>query len=110
LEKANKKGKKQPQKDGALAATPASKRASSINSLGTPKKDEANVSVGQGGNVYFGEDELKKWTIGSEKYKQGFNWPAYIHHKQSYANYCQFKGMHAARTFKSIIHAKLVPA
>jgi hypothetical protein len=90
--------------------SPVQKRAASVNSFGTPKKDETNVSVGQGGNVYFGEDELKKWTTGTEKYKQGFNWPAYIHHKQSYDNYCQFKGTHAARTFKSIIHAKLVPA
>ena len=88
----------------------ASKRASSVNSLGTPKKSESTSSASQGGNVYFGEDELKKWTTGSEKYKQGFNWPAYIHHKQSYDNYCQFKGVHAARTFKSVIHARLVPA
>ena len=88
----------------------ASKRAASVNSLGTPKKDETASSANHGGNVYFGEDELKKWTVGSEKYKQGFNWPAYIHHKQNYDNYCQFKGMHAARTFKSVIHAKLVPA
>jgi hypothetical protein len=88
----------------------ASKRASSVNSLGTPKKSETASSASQGGNVYFGEDELKKWTTGSEKYKQGFNWPAYIHHKQNYDNYCQFKGVHAARTFKSVIHARLVPA
>ena len=88
----------------------ASKRAASVNSLGTPKKDETASSASHGGNVYFGEDELKKWTVGSEKYKQGFNWPAYIHHKQNYDNYCQFKGMHAARTFKSVIHARLVPA
>jgi hypothetical protein len=90
--------------------TSANKRAASVNSLGTPKKDETTSSASHGGNVYFGEDELKKWTVGSEKYKQGFNWPAYIHHKQNYDNYCQFKGMHAARTFKSVIHAKLVPA
>jgi hypothetical protein len=107
--KSPKKGK-QPRKKDKDVQSPAQKRSASVNSLGTPKKDEANVSVGQGGNVYFGEDELKKWTTGSEKYKQGFNWPAYIHHKQSYDNYCQFKGVHAARTFKSIIHAKLIPA
>jgi hypothetical protein len=55
----------------------ASKRDSSVNSLGTPNKSEGASSVSQGGNIYFGEDELKKWTTGSEKYKQGFNWPAY---------------------------------
>ncbi len=107
--KSPKKGKQSRKRDEG-AQSPAQKRSASVNSLGTPKKDEANVSVGQGGNVYFGEDELKKWTTGTEKYKQGFNWPAYIHHKQSYDNYCQFKGVHAARTFKSIIHAKLIPA
>jgi len=104
------KNGKQARKRDKDVQSPAQKRSASVNSLGTPKKDEANVSVGQGGNVYFGEDELKKWTTGTEKYKQGFNWPAYIHHKQSYDNYCQFKGVHAARTFKSIIHAKLIPA
>lgn len=107
--KSPKKGKQARKRDKDVQS-PAQKRSASVNSLGTPKKDEANVSVGQGGNVYFGEDELKKWTTGTEKYKQGFNWPAYIHHKQSYDNYCQFKGVHAARTFKSIIHAKLIPA
>ena len=103
--KAKKKLSKQATKESS-----ASKRASSVNSLGTPKKSESASSASQGGNVYFGEDELKKWTTGSEKYKQGFNWPAYIHHKQNYDNYCQFKGVHAARTFKSVIHARLVPA
>jgi hypothetical protein len=107
--KSSRKGEQSRKKDRDVQS-PSHKRSANVNSLGTPKKDEANVSVGQGGNVYFGEDELKKWTIGSEKYKQGFNWPAYIHHKQSYDNYCQFKGVHAARTFKSIIHAKLIPA
>jgi hypothetical protein len=92
------------------AKSSVSKRASSVNSLGTPKKSEGTSAASQGGHIYFGEDELKKWTIGSEKYKQGFNWPAYIHHKQNYDNYCQFKGVHAARTFKSVIHARLVPA
>jgi hypothetical protein len=110
LEKAKKKVRKQPKQDDVAAAASASKRASSVNSLGTPKKSEGTSSVSQGGNIYFGEDELKKWTTGSEKYKQGFNWPAYIHHKQNYDNYCQFKGVHAARTFKSVIHARLVPA
>jgi hypothetical protein len=109
-EKAKKKVRKHPQQDDLLAAASASKRVSSVNSLGTPKKSEGTSSVSQGGNIYFGEDELKKWTTGSEKYKQGFNWPAYIHHKQNYDNYCQFKGVHAARTFKSVIHARLVPA
>jgi hypothetical protein len=104
-----KKAKKELNKS-ASQETPANKRASSVNSLGTPKKDENASSASHGGNVYFGEDELKKWTVGSEKYKQGFNWPAYIHHKQNYDNYCQFKGLHAARTFKSVIHARLVPA
>jgi hypothetical protein len=96
--------------ESMVNAASARKRAASINSLGTPKKDETTSTASQGGNVYFGEDDLKKWTQGSEKYKQGFNWPAYIHHKQNYDNYCQFKGMHAARTFKSIIHANLIPA
>jgi hypothetical protein len=102
--------RKQASEESKAVKSSASKRASSVNSLGTPKKSEGASSAGQGGNVYFGEDELKKWTTGSEKYKQGFNWPAYIHHKQNYDNYCQFKGVHAARTFKSVIHARLVPA
>jgi hypothetical protein len=110
LRKAKKEGRKQPKQDDVSATSSANKRASSINSLGTPKKSEGTSSVSQGGNIYFGEDELKKWTTGSEKYKQGFNWPAYIHHKQNYDNYCQFKGVHAARTFKSVVHARLVPA
>jgi hypothetical protein len=108
--KAKKKVSKQPKPDDVAVPASASKRASSVNSLGTPKKSEGTSSVSQGGNIYFGEDELKKWTTGSEKYKQGFNWPAYIHHKQNYDNYCQFKGVHAARTFKSVVHARLVPA
>ena len=107
---AKKKRGKPTQKDDAASSASASKRASSVNSLGTPKKSEGTSSAILGGNVFFGEDELKKWTTGSEKYKQGFNWPAYIHHKQNYDNYCQFKGVHAARTFKSVIHARLVPA
>jgi hypothetical protein len=104
-----KKTKKKSSKPAATESS-SSKRAASVNSLGTPKKSETASSANQGGNVYFGEDELKRWTTGSEKYKQGFNWPAYTHHKQNYDNYCQFKGMHAARTFKSVIHARLVPA
>jgi hypothetical protein len=104
-----KKTKKKSSKPAATESS-SSKRAASVNSLGTPKKSETVSSASQGGNVYFGEDELKRWTTGSEKYKQGFNWPAYTHHKQNYDNYCQFKGMHAARTFKSVIHARLVPA
>jgi hypothetical protein len=59
--------------------------------------------------LLFGDDELKKWTIGTAAYKQGLNWEAYVRHKQAYDNYMQHKGKWSDRSFKSIIHAKLVP-
>jgi hypothetical protein len=95
-------------------------RAGSMNSLGTPHKlantrpklAHAPVSTNTGlppGVMVFGDDDLKMWTYGTAKYKQGLNWEAYLHHKQAFDNHMQHKGKWSERTFKSIIHANLVP-
>jgi hypothetical protein len=94
-------------------------RMGSMNSLGTPRKvktgsDNADAAVAPAspvspGVMMFGDDDLKMWTIGTAAYKQGLNWEAYVHHKQAYDNYMQHKGKWSERTFKSVIHAKLVP-
>jgi hypothetical protein len=94
-----------------------------MNGLGTPLKPRAGgiskhtaaaaapaPAAAAGDRVMmFGDDDLKMWTIGTAAYKQGLNWDAYVHHKQAYDNYMQHKGKWSERTFKSIIHAKLVP-
>ena len=98
-------------------------RRGSMNGLGTPLKPKAGgiskhaaaaaapaPAAAAGDRVMmFGDDDLKMWTIGTAAYKQGLNWDAYVHHKQAYDNYMQHKGKWSERTFKSIIHAKLVP-
>ena len=93
-------------------------RVGAMNGLGTPKKSAEGKSeavgqprdaAGAPGLLLFGDDELKQWTIGTAAYKQGLNWEAYVHHKQAYDNYMQHKGKWSDRSFKSIIHAKLVP-
>jgi hypothetical protein len=93
-------------------------RQGSMNSLGTPAKPSkqstslvASKTFGSAppGLMVFGDDDLKMWTIGTAKYKQGLNWEAYLHHKQAFDNHMQHKGRWSERTFKSIIHANLVP-
>ena len=91
-------------------------RYGAMNGLGTPKKSATTKEacadrdrVGNPGLLLLGDDELKQWTIGTSAYKQGLNWEAYVHHKQAYDNYMQHKGKWSDRSFKSIIHAKLVP-
>jgi hypothetical protein len=106
---------------GAQSMKRVKDRAGSMNSLGTPHKHatktrhklaNAPVSAATGippGVMVFGDDDLKMWTYGTAKYKQGLNWEAYLHHKQAFDNHMQHKGKWSERTFKSIIHANLVP-
>ena len=49
------------------------------------------------------------WKVGSAKYKNGFCWESYLHHKQAFDNYTQHRGRFSERTFRSTIHANLVP-
>ncbi len=98
-------------------------RRGSMNGLGTPRKSKtvgsskqtaaaaapAPAAAASDRVMMFCDDDLKMWTIGTAAYKQGLNWEAYVHHKQAYDNYMQHKGKWSERTFKSIIHAKLVP-
>ena len=103
---------------GAQSRKRVKDRAGAMNSLGTPhkstrnKSSDAHVSSSTGlppGVMVFGDDDLKMWTYGTAKYKQGLNWEAYLHHKQAFDNHMQHKGKWSERTFKSIIHANLVP-
>ncbi len=86
-----------------------------MKGLGTLKKSATGNGAAPAatrdapGLLLFGDDELKQWTIGTAAYKQGLNGEAYVHHKQAYDNYMPHKGKWSDRSFKSIIHAKLVP-
>ena len=89
-------------------------RVGAMNSLGSPQKTKGSVvpqalTAAPGLMVFGGDDDLKMWTIGTAKFKQGLNWEAYLHHKQAFDNHMQHKGKWSERTFKSIIHANLVP-
>jgi hypothetical protein len=89
-------------------------RLGAMNSLGSPKKPKGQSGAqappaGSGLMVFGGDDDLKMWTIGTAKFKQGLNWESYLHHKQAFDNHMQHKGKWSERTFKSIIHANLVP-
>ena len=105
---------------GAQSKKRAKDRAGAMNSLGTPHKSSRAKAAAAGappnnppnippGVMVFGDDDLKMWTYGTAKYKQGLNWEAYLHHKQAFDNHMQHKGKWSERTFKSIIHANLVP-
>ena len=95
------------------------KRRESANSLGTPvtKKKEplaqhvnlarANGQPGQ--LVLLGDEDLPMWKTGSSRYKNGFSWESYLHHKQQYDNYKAHRGRFSERTFRSIIHVNLIP-
>jgi hypothetical protein len=96
-------------------------RSGAMNGLGTPSKSKAassktsmpdtDAAASSGPDVLmFGDDDLKQWQLGTARYKQGANWESYLHHKQAYDSYMQHKGKYSKRTFKSIIHANLVPA
>ena len=89
-------------------------RAGSMNSFGTPKKskgaEEAPAVPGRPGLMLLGDDGLKLWRIGTAKFNQGLCWVSYLHHKQAFDNHKQHSGRYSERTFKSIIHANLVPA
>ena len=96
-------------------------RSGAMNGLGTPSKfkaastksnmQDADAAASGGPDVLmFGDDDLKQWQLGTARYKQGANWESYVHHKQAYYSYMQHKGKYSKRTFKSIIHANLVPA
>jgi hypothetical protein len=88
-------------------------RTGSMNSLGTPKASKRGTELpafhSNSGLVMLGDDGLKLWKIGTAKYNQGLNWVAYLHHKQAFDNYKQHGGRYSERTFKSVIHANLVP-
>ena len=100
----------------------AHSRKHSANSLGTPAsktkagKADAEPSAmptnaGQGPNlVLLGDEDLPLWKSGPARFKQGFHWESYLHHKQQYDNYKAHRGRYSDRTFKSVIDIKLVPA
>jgi hypothetical protein len=101
----------------------ASMRKHSSNSLGTPKKKSSpveklskrqllklpNSAAARQQLVLLGSEDLPMWKIGSAKYKNGFSWESYLHHKQAFDNYMAHRGRFSERTFKSVIHANLVP-
>ena len=97
----------------------AKMRENSNNSLGTPtpKKNKAGessavVSAASNGPslVLLGDEDLPLWKSGPARFKQGFHWESYLHHKQQYDNYKAHRGRYSDRTFKSVIDSKLVPA
>ncbi len=102
----------------------ANMRKHSFNSLGTPKKKSSpvekltkrqlqklpNSTAARQQLVLLGNEDLPMWKIGSAKYKNGFSWESYLHHKQAFDNYMAHRGRFSERTFKSVIHANLVPA
>jgi DNA polymerase-4 len=59
--------------------------------------------------VLLGDEDLALWKSGLAKYKMGFHWESYLHHKQQFDNYKAHRGRYSERTFKSIIDAKLIP-
>jgi hypothetical protein len=97
-------------------------RQHSANSLGTPvakksagkSSSEASPSstvAGKGPNlVLLGDEDLPLWKSGPARFKQGFHWESYLHHKQQFDNYKAHRGRYSERTFKSVIDIKLVPA
>ncbi len=96
------------------------KRRESANSLGTPvtkKRKEplaqhvnlARASGQPGQLVLLGDEDLPMWKTGSSRYKNGFSWESYLHHKQQYDNYKAHRGRFSERTFRSIIHVNLIP-
>jgi hypothetical protein len=91
----------------------AEKRANSNNSLGTPatlKKPAGGSSREVPSRVLLGDEDLPLWKSGPARFKQGFHWESYLHHKQQYDNYKAHRGRYSERTFKSVIDSKLVPA
>jgi hypothetical protein len=101
----------------------ANKRRNSVNGLGTPKKKSSSIdklsrrqllklphsAAARQQLVLLGNDDLPMWKVGSAKFKNGFSWESYLHHKQAFDNYTQHRGRYSERTFKSTIHANLVP-
>jgi hypothetical protein len=95
------------------------KRLASANSLGTPmtKKKEplaqcvslARANAHPSQLVLLGDEDLPMWKTGSSRYKNGFSWESYLHHKQQYDNYKAHRGRFSERTFRSIIHVNLIP-
>ena len=98
----------------------AKRRENSNNSLGTPtpkkKADAGSAVVSATSNrdgpslVLLGDEDLPLWKSGPARFKQGFHWESYLHHKQQYDNYKAHRGRYSDRTFKSVIDSKLVPA
>ena len=90
-------------------------RKHSANSLGTPRKKSSSVEhvserrSGKNQLVLLGDEDLPMWKIGSARFKNGFRYESYIHHKQQFDNYKAHRGRFSERTFKSIIHANLIP-
>jgi hypothetical protein len=95
-------------------------RKHSNNSLGTPAPAKqaaedlaaapANASRDYPSLVLLGDEDLPLWKSGPARFKQGFHWESYLHHKQQYDNYKAHRGRYSDRTFKSVIDSKLVPA
>ena len=101
----------------------AGMRRNSVNGFGTPKKKSSSVeklsrrqllklpnsAAARQQLVLLGSDDLPMWKVGSSKFKNGFCWESYLHHKQAFDNYTQHRGRFSERTFRSTIHANLVP-
>jgi hypothetical protein len=99
----------------------AKRRENSNNSLGTPTPKKNMADTGSAGAsatsnregpslVLLGDEDLPLWKSGPARFKQGFHWESYLHHKQQYDNYKAHRGRYSDRTFKSVIDSKLVPA
>lgn len=98
----------------------AEQRRESVNSLGTPTARKRYSGAPQApvlkpvegdrpSLVLLGDEDLTLWKSGPAKFKMGFHWESYLHHKQQYDNYKAHRGRYSDRTFKSVIDAKLVP-
>ncbi len=96
-------------------------RENSANSLGTPPTklkiskpvaaDPSAPATREAPSlVLLGDEDLPLWKSGAARFKQGFHWDSYLHHKQQYDNYKAHRGRYSDRTFKSIIDTKFVPA
>ena len=84
----------------------AGMRRNSVNGFGTPKKKSSSVeklsrrqllklpnsAAARQQLVLLGSDDLPMWKVGSSKFKNGFCWESYLHHKQAFDNYTQHRG------------------
>jgi hypothetical protein len=106
LDECDRKRAKQRRESSNSLGTPAAKRQGS----GPPQAPALKPVEGDRPSlVLLGDEDLTLWKSGPAKFKMGFHWESYLHHKQQYDNYKAHRGRYSDRTFKSIIDAKLVP-